>query len=96
MATYIGLLGWTQQGVTDVKHSPDRLDAARKAFAAVGAELKDFYMTMGQYDMVVVVEAPDDTTMAKALLTVAAGGGVRTETMRAFTEAEYRSIVGSL
>ena len=96
MATYIGLCSWTQQGIADLKGSPGRLDAARAAFSALGAELKGFFMTMGHYDMVVIAEAPDDATMAKALLAVVSGGGLRTETLKAFTEDEYREIIGSL
>lgn len=96
MATYITLMSWTQQGITDVKHSPERLAAAREGFKALGVELKQFFMTMGRYDLVVVAEGPDDATVAKALLMVASGGGVRSETMRAFTEDEYRNILGSL
>ena len=96
MPTYISLCSWTQQGIEKVKDSPARLDAARKAFKAAGADLKDFYLTMGQYDFVIVSEAPDDATAAKAALTVAQHGSVRTETLRAFTEAEYRKLLGSL
>ncbi len=96
MPTFISLCNWTQQGIEKVKDSPARLDAARKAFKAAGAELKDFYLTMGRYDFVILTEAPDDATAAKAALTVAAAGSVRTETLRAFTEAEYRKLVGSL
>jgi uncharacterized protein with GYD domain len=96
MAHYIGLLKWTQQGAEKIKESPARLDAARQAFAALGVQFKDFYMTMGQYDMVCVLEAPDDAAVAKALLAVGSKGNIRTETLRAFTEAEYRSIIGAL
>ena len=96
MPTYISLCHWTQQGVEKVKDSPARLDAARKAFKAVGADLKAFYLTMGRYDFVIITEAPDDATAAKAALTVAASGNVRTETLRAFTEDEYRKLLGSL
>lgn len=96
MAHYIGLLQWTQQGVEKIKESPARLDAARKAFAAAGVQFREFYMTMGEYDMVCVMEAPDDAAMAKAILSVASKGTVRTQTLRAFTESEYRSIIGSL
>lgn len=60
MATYIMLLSWTEQGIQNVKDSPKRLDSAKKVFRAAGAKLKEFYMTMGRYDMVVVAEAPDD------------------------------------
>jgi uncharacterized protein with GYD domain len=87
---------WTSQGAKNVKESPSRLDAARKAFQAVGATLKDFYMVTGRYDMVIISEAPDDVTLAKATLSVASHGNVQTETLRAFTEKEYRGIVGSL
>jgi uncharacterized protein with GYD domain len=96
MPHYIGLLQWTPQGAEKIKDSPNRLDAARKAFAGVGVQMKDFYMTMGNYDMVCILEAPDDAAVAKAVLTVASKGSIRTQTMRAFTEAEYRSIIGSL
>jgi uncharacterized protein with GYD domain len=96
MATYITLLRWTQKGIENVKESPDRLDAAKKAFQAMGAELKEFYLVQGQYDMVVVSEGPDDETVAKLALVVGSGGAVRTETLRAFTEDEYRKIIAAL
>ena len=96
MATYISLCKWTQQGIEKVKDSPARLDAAKKAMKAAGADLKGFYLTTGRYDMVVLTEAPDEATAAKAMLTVGQSGGVRSETFRAFTEDEYRKIIGSL
>jgi uncharacterized protein with GYD domain len=72
------------------------MDAAKKMFAASGATLKATYLTMGQYDAVVIVEAPDDLTVAKLALAGGAQGNLRTETMRAFTEDEIRKIVASL
>jgi len=96
MPTYITLMRWTSQGAKTVKESPSRLDAARKAFQAAGLILKDFYMVTGRYDMVVISEAPDDIALAKATLSIASHGNVQTETLRAFTEKEYRSIVGGL
>ncbi|NIN65986.1 MAG: GYD domain-containing protein [Anaerolineae bacterium] len=97
MPTYITLLKWTEKGIGSVKESPDRLDAAKEAYKAVGAELKEFYLVMGQYDGVFVIEAPDDETVAKLALTFGpAGVTVRTETMRAFTEEEYRRIIAAL
>jgi uncharacterized protein with GYD domain len=96
MPTYITLLRWTQKGAEKVKESPNRLDAARKAFQAAGVQLKEFYMVMGQYDMVAVVEAPDDATGAKATLALASQGNVTTETLKAFKEDEYRKIVAGL
>jgi uncharacterized protein with GYD domain len=96
MPTYISLCSWTQQGIEKVKDSPARLDAAKKAFKAAGGELKQFYLTMGRCDMVIISEAPNDEAAAKAALTVAQHGSVRTETLRAFTEDEYRKLLGSL
>ncbi len=96
MGTYITLIRYTQQGVQNIKESPARLDAAKKAFRSMGAELKGFYLTMGQYDAVVVSEGPDDETVVKVALSIGSKGAVRTETLRAFTEEEYRKIIGEL
>ena len=96
MSTYITLISWTQKGIENVKESPARLDQAKAAFKAMGAELKQFYLVVGQYDIVVISEAPDDETMAKVALSIGAGGSIRTETLRAFTEEEYRTIMAAL
>ena len=96
MATYVSLMHFTEQGIRNIKESPSRLDAAKKAFQAAGGELKQFYLAMGEYDMVLVSEAPDDETVARIALSLGSLGNVRTQTMRVFSEAEYRKIVGSL
>jgi uncharacterized protein with GYD domain len=96
MPTYLALLNWTPQGRQNLKQSPSRLDAARKTFEAGGVKMKDFYMVTGHYDMAAFIEAPDDTALAKAILTLSSQGNVSTETCRAFTEQEYRQIIGGL
>jgi len=96
MATYIILFRFTQQGIKNIKESPDRVDAAKQTFRAMGAEVKEFYSVMGKYDTVLVVEAPDDETIAKLTLAIGSLGNVRTETLRAFTEDEYRKIIADL
>jgi uncharacterized protein with GYD domain len=96
MPTYISLLHYTQQGIQDIKNAPKRLNNARKAYQVAGAKLKEFYLVMGQYDAVAIAEAPDEATVAMLVLSTGALGNVRSETMRAFTEDEYRKIVGSL
>lgn len=96
MARYIMLVNWTDQGIRTVKDSPKRLDAARNAAKGVGAEIRDFYMTMGDHDMVVVIDAPADEAMAKFALVLGGAGNVRTKTLKAFSETEYRAIVSSL
>ena len=96
MATYISLLRYTQKGAENIKESPARLDAAKKVFQSMGAELKQWYLVMGQYDAVVISEGPDDDTVAKLLLVIGAQGNIKTETFRAFTEEEYRKIIAAL
>ena len=96
MPTYITLVNFTQKGVENVKESPQRLDAAKKAFKGMGAELKEFYLVMGQYDIILVSEAPDDETVAKIALILGSLGNVRTESFRAFKEDEYREMVSAL
>lgn len=96
MPTYITLLRWTSEGIKNIKESPSRLDGARKTFQAAGITVKDFYMLTGRFDMALISEAPDDVSLAKATLSIASKGSVQTETLRAFTEKEYRAIIGSL
>ncbi len=96
MPTYVALLRYTQKARETIKESPARRDAAKKMFAAAGAELKHFYVTMGRYDAVAIAEAPNDETMARLLLAGASLGFVQTQTMRAFTEDEQNKIMASL
>lgn len=96
MPAYITLCNWTQQGIENVKDSPARLDIAKKAFKAAGGKMLGFYMTLGRYDFVTLAEFPDDESAAKALLTLASSGNIRSETLKAFGEAEYRKVIGSL
>jgi uncharacterized protein with GYD domain len=96
MPTYISLLRYTQQGITAIKQGPARLDAAKQAYKRAGGELKAFYLTTGQYDAVAIAELPDDTSLAKLALSLGAQGNIRTETLRAFTESEYRKIIAEL
>ena len=95
MPSYICLMRWTQQGMTKVKDSGNRLDAARQSFKNLGVEIKDVYLTMGRYDHVAIVEGPDDA-VARALLSLGSLGNVQTETLRAWNEDEYRKITGSV
>ncbi|NGO54034.1 GYD domain-containing protein [Allomesorhizobium camelthorni] len=96
MTTYIMLVNWTEQGVKNVRESPKRLDAAKKSLADMGGSFKEFYLTMGEHDMVAVCEAPDDAVAARFALQLGMGGNVRTRTLKAFPEAAYREIINSL
>ena len=96
MATYITLSRWTAKGAEHVKESPSRLDAVKQAASAAGGEMKAFYLTMGEYDFIIVWDFPDDKACAKFALGVLAAGNVTSRTVKAFSESEYREILGSL
>jgi uncharacterized protein with GYD domain len=93
MTTYVMLANWTDQGALKVKDSPRRLDAAKKALKDMSGEFKYFFLTMGDYDIVAIYEAPDD---AVAALQLGMLGNIRTRTLKAFPEAAYREIISSL
>jgi uncharacterized protein with GYD domain len=96
MPTYIVLCQWTQKGIESVTKSPERLDQFKQAVKSAGGEMKGFYLTMGQFDFVVLLEMPDDAAAARLMLSVATQGNVRTETLKSFTEDEYRRILTSV
>ena len=96
MPTYITLVNYTQKGIENVKESPARLDKVKEAMRAAGGELKAFYLAMGRYDMVVISEAPNDEAYAATMLAIGAAGAVRSETLKAFTEEEYRNIIAMI
>jgi uncharacterized protein with GYD domain len=70
MTTYVVLANWTDQGARNVKDSPRRLDATKAALRELGGELKSFFLTMGEYDMVMIYEAPDDAIAARFTMQV--------------------------
>tara|TARA_B100000315_G_scaffold252174_1_gene288394 strand:+ start:903 stop:1190 length:288 start_codon:yes stop_codon:yes gene_type:complete len=93
---YITLLNYTEQGAKDIKNALQRVASARRAVEAAGGKIHAFYLTMGQYDAVTVIELPSDEAAATNALAVGAQGNVRTTTMRAFTEEEMAGIVSNL
>ena len=96
MATYLMLLNWTDQGIRTVKESPKRLDAGKKLAKDLGGEIKTVYMTHGSFDLALVVEMPNDEKLASFVLKVESFGNVRTTTLKAYSEDEYRKIIGGL
>ncbi len=96
MATYFLLSRYTEQGIRNIKQSPSRIDALKETFRAHGAEIKQVYLLMGRYDTLLIFEAPDDQTCARLCLSIGAAGNVHTETLRAFTEDEFRKITSAL
>ena len=96
MAKYISLVKYTGKGAENVKDSPKRLDAFKQLCESMGAKVEGFYLTMGRYDMVLIVDAPNPETVAKIILTTTSAGAVSTETLPAFAEAEYRKVISEL
>jgi uncharacterized protein with GYD domain len=96
MATYIVLLNWTAQGVADSGGSLNRANQAAAALKKLGGKMKTTYWTMGPYDAVAIVEAPDDETVTAFCLAVGGQGNVRSVTMRAFEKAEMQKILDRL
>jgi uncharacterized protein with GYD domain len=94
--TYVMLANWTDQGAQKIKESPKRVDAAKLLLQEMGGKMTHLYMTMGDFDMVGVYEAPDDAVAARFTLLLGQMGSVRTRTMKAFPEAAYRAIINSL
>ncbi|MBR1149211.1 MULTISPECIES: GYD domain-containing protein [unclassified Bradyrhizobium] len=96
MTTYVMLANWTEQGILKVKDSPNRLDAAKKALTEMSGEFKFFFLTMGDFDIVAIYEAPDDAVAARFSLQMGMQGNIRTRTLKAFPETAYREIIKSL
>jgi uncharacterized protein with GYD domain len=96
MATFIVLANFTEQGIRNVKDSPQRADAFKDMAKKSGATVKDVFWTLGQYDAVAIVEAPDDVSATALGLSVAKLGNVRTQTLRAFSAADMKNILGKV
>ncbi|MAG97848.1 MAG: GYD family protein [Rhodospirillaceae bacterium] len=96
MPTYVVFADYTNKGIANIKDAPDRLDAVRKLVADHGGEVKAFYLMLGDHDIMTIIDAPNDDTAAKLLLTIGGEGNVRTKSYKAFEEDEFRSIVKSL
>ena len=96
MANFVILLRWTQKGIEHVKDSPARFEHFKETVEAVGGELLSFHMTLGVYDMMAIVDVPNDEAAAKMELAVRSVGTVDIETLRAFDENEYRDIISDM
>jgi uncharacterized protein with GYD domain len=93
MPEYVALINWTDQGVRDFKDTVDRYEAAENQLESLGVRFTNIWWTLGAHDIVATIDAPDDETLAAALLSVAAQGNIRTTTLRAFSREQARSII---
>jgi uncharacterized protein with GYD domain len=90
------LARWTDQGIRAIEENPRRIDAARKTLQDMGGQFRSLYVTMGEYDLVVIYDAPDDAVAARFTLILGKTGNVRTSSLKAFPEEAFRQIVASL
>lgn len=93
MPVYVTLIRWTDQGRTAAKSLPDRVAEVNKRIEAAGAKMIGNWVTMGRFDQVAVIEAPDDETVASLAIEVAGRGNAITETLRGFTMDEVRKLI---
>ena len=96
MATYVVLASFTDQGIKNVKQTVERADAFRHLASKAGVEVKDIYWTLGSSDIVAVCDAPDAEAATALSLSIASRGNVVTETLRAFSLAEMKNILGRM
>lgn len=96
MATYIALSNFTDQGIRSIKDSTKRADAAKEAASKFGARMTHLYWTLGQYDLVSIIEAPDDASATAFALAVGSAGNIRLQTLRAFSKEEMSGILSKL
>jgi uncharacterized protein with GYD domain len=96
MATYVVLGNFTDQGIRNAKDSPKRADAFKDMAKKSGVTVKEVFWTQGQYDIVTIVEAPDDVSATALALSVGALGNVRTQTLRAFSAADMKKVIGKM
>ena len=96
MTTYILLIKQKGQDIRNGKESSPRVDAVKKAIETSGGKMAGFYLTMGKYDIVAMVEAPSDEVLTSSALKIASAGNIRTETMKVYVEGQYRDTIAKL
>ena len=96
MITYIGLLNFTDKGVQTIKDSTKRAAAAKEMGKKLGVNMREIYWTMGQHDIVCVLEADSEAALTAFNLAIAMQGNVRTQSLRAFTAGELETVLAKL
>ncbi len=96
MSHYILLINWTEQGISKINESSDRYSAFKSSVENAGGKLIGGYYTFGEYDVVLIIEAPNDEVVMSLMLKVGSYGNVRTKTLKAFTAEEGKTIIKDL
>ena len=93
MATFISLINWTDQGIKTFRDTPDRAQTFQQIVEGAGGRVVSLYWTIGDYDLVTAIEAPDDETFTAIMLQAGALGNIRTSSLRAFDRTEIERII---
>ncbi|MBV9176244.1 MAG: GYD domain-containing protein [Nitrososphaeraceae archaeon] len=93
MSQYILLINWTQQGISKIKESSDRYNSFKASVEKAGGKVIGGYYTFGEYDVIIIIEAPNDEVVMSLMLKVGSAGNVRTKTLKAFTAEEGMNII---
>ena len=96
LSHYIFLINWTNQGINKIKDSPERFSSFKASVEKAGGKLIGGYFTLGEYDVVIIIEAPNDETVMSLMLKVGSLGNVRTKTLKAFTAEEGMKVIKDL
>jgi len=96
MPTFVVLAKWTEKTFGAMKDAPAAAEEMKKMVTDMGAQIKGWYLLMGQYDEICILEAPNAETVAKILIPMAAKFGAKTETLQAFSEAEALALFGGM
>jgi uncharacterized protein with GYD domain len=96
MLTFIMSMNWTEQGIRAIKDAPKRAKAAKELAKKMGCEIKQVYLTSGENDFILIVEAPNGDSVAKFAMALGALGNARSRTARAWSEAEFMKLVSEL
>jgi uncharacterized protein with GYD domain len=96
MSDYILLINWTEQGISKIKESPDRYNSFKASVEKAGGKLIGGYYTFGEYDVIIIIEAPNDDVVMSLMLKVGSAGNVRTKTLKAFNAEQGIKIIKDL
>jgi uncharacterized protein with GYD domain len=96
MVTYVVLAQFTDQGIRTIKNSPQRAGQVAEMAKSFGCQMKEVYWTLGQYDIVAIIDAADEQSLTTFGLALGSAGNVRTQTLRAFSKDEIGAIIGRL
>jgi uncharacterized protein with GYD domain len=93
MPIYVSLINWTEQGIRNFRETTKRAQDFTKLVEGSGGKVREIVWTVGEYDIVLVFEFPDDESSVAALLQLGSAGNVRTKTLRGFDAAEMDGII---